>query len=151
MQPKEQEQPYKKEEIEVLNFLLARIRFILSRFGRLISIFEAISMKYKEDTNDDNNFLKPSGSSAQFSTMIEKKWKNLRKPSDKNMLMSVMSPRSVQGKKASATTILDTLSAEAKSSVIIQNCFKEQTSHWRSEFEAERLAMVPSVTCRICQ
>lgn len=61
------------------------------------------------------------------------------------------SPKSpTVAKKASARSILDSLTSEEKSRVIAQNCFKEQTQNWRKEFEAERLAMVPSVQCRIC-
>ena len=46
---------------------------------------------------------------------------------------------------------MENLDSDVKSTVIIQSCFKEQIAFWRREFEAERLAMVPSVTCRICQ
>ena len=33
---------YAEEELEVIKFLLTRLRFILSRFGRMISMYEAL-------------------------------------------------------------------------------------------------------------
>ena len=47
--------------------------------------------------------------------------------------------------------MLGSLSTKEKGQCVIQNCFKEQTSQWRKELEAERVAFVPIVTCRICQ
>ena len=46
--------------------------------------------------------------------------------------------------------VLDSLLDKVKTEVIVKNCFNEETAFWREQFEAERLAMVPAITCRIC-
>ena len=89
--------------------------------------------------------------------MIEQKWKNLRKATSNQKVSDAIesprnsSPAAASVRKLSASAMLDSLTDEAKSKAIVQKCFLQQTTHWRTEFEAERLAMVPSVTCRICQ
>ena len=36
-----------KQEVSVLNFLISQIRYVFSRFGRAITIYEVIAAKYK--------------------------------------------------------------------------------------------------------
>ena len=55
----EDEGGVKPEERSVLNYLFVRIRFILSRFGRLISVYEALALQYKEENKEESLYLKP--------------------------------------------------------------------------------------------
>ena len=101
---------YAEEELDVIKFLLTHLRFILSRFGRMISMYEALHQKYSKEANEGQKLLKRS---SDISAMIEKDFRSQKKT--KEYILSLREPNHESSKEPpSVKTVLDTLSEQVK-------------------------------------
>lgn len=122
------------------------MRFILSRFGRIISMYEWLVVQHTADLKSSGrqSALTPSQSPANSLGFASKQ-------QTKDYLLSLREKPVLNVKKSQPEEILQSVSRTAKIEVLVQNYFLNDTRNWRKEFDEEQVQMVPTVTCRICQ
>ena len=117
--------------------------------------------KYRHETDDEKK-IKEIGRKSMNGTLtsLQDSVDNQRRTLAQDFARSGKAKRAqlvseLKNKQDASSSVVQEvfvgLSEAQKSQAIVQACFKEQIKLWRAEFEKERLAMIPSITCRICK